>query len=220
MQKSKELEYIELLAEQYKEVTGIKNVDLKSKAFLSELNEWLSELKRMGQVYTHFLDSNNIDCKESSCVEVGKGEYDSVVKPYSTTVLTDMPISVSKNRIISSNFAVINGLPTIIKSTSSLLFHVPVPKKSFDTYMTQNPYSSELLEDWDEIHNQGHGNIAVGMYGSLNDKNREEKLYLLKSLRSKISPSCIFDSGTLDGNYYAVLSSDKSAKKIKKYFFK
>ena len=79
MQKSKKLEYIELLAEQYKEATGIKNIDLKSKAFLSELNEWLSELNRMRQVYTYFLDSNNIDYKESSCVEVGKGEYDSVV---------------------------------------------------------------------------------------------------------------------------------------------
>ncbi len=220
MQKTKHLEYIERLAEQYKAVTGVKSVDLKSKAFLSELNEWLSEIKKMGQVYTNFLDTNNIEYKDSSCVEVGKGEYDSVVKPYSTTILTEMPIGVPKNRVISSNFAVVNGEPTIIRSTSSLILSMKVPKKTINTYMTQNPYSKELLEDWDEIHNFGHGNIVVGMYGSLNDRDREEKLYLLKSLRSYISPSCKFDNGTLDGNYYAVLSSKKKEKKLKRFFFK
>ena len=131
-----DLEYIKRLAIQYKNAYDLKDIDLLSKSFLSELNEWIGELKKQGEDYTFFLYSLNINYKKLSVAEVGKGEYDSVVKPYNTSIITKMPITADNN-LINANFLVLDDGAKLLLDSHSFKFIV---SSNFSTYMTQNPY--------------------------------------------------------------------------------
>lgn len=218
MSKVSEYEYIKYLAEQYALANGIKNIDLNSKAFLSEFNEWLGEVKRMSELYPSFLDSLDVNYNIVSAAEIGKGNYDSAFKNFQTTIITDMPISVDKKRLVSSHFAVIDDEPTIINRTDSFFFHIPISPKKIATYLTQNPYYPELIEDWEKLSNKCGNSIVVGMYGRLIDKDREKKINNLKMLRDKLELDSKIVQATFDGNYYAALFTKKKTKFLSKFF--
>ena len=69
--------------------------------------------------------------------------------------------------------------------------------------MTQNPYDFSKLYNLSDIHNSGRGRIVFGVYGSVNDKDREKKIKEFNKIALKftLSPS---------GKYYAYIMNDES----------
>ena len=74
--------YMDVLKDQYQKATGVKNIDLKSSACLSEVKNWaINRKETSGVLFTKFLlDINKIDYQTSHTIEVGKGVFDTVVR--------------------------------------------------------------------------------------------------------------------------------------------
>ncbi|MDY5928964.1 MAG: hypothetical protein SPJ27_02885, partial [Candidatus Onthovivens sp.] len=81
--------YLSLLIEQFKQANNIKNVDINSQAFISEFSEWIKLRQDVSKNYLALLEYMELS-KFADCdtVEVGKGRYDTVVKPFNTTIIT------------------------------------------------------------------------------------------------------------------------------------
>lgn len=81
--------YLSLLIEQFKQANNIKNVDINSQAFISEFSEWIKLRQDVSKNYLALLEymelSKFADCDTA---EVGKGRYDTIVKPFNTTYYT------------------------------------------------------------------------------------------------------------------------------------
>ncbi len=78
--------------------------------------------------------------------------------------------------------------------------------------MTQNPYTIYDLEYWDKLHNRGIHNIIVGMYGNIYDKDKEEKLDLMRNLFQKLDEEVITDYEILSDEYFCVIGSKRNIK--------
>ena len=81
--------YISLLIEQFKQATGIKNVDINSQSFMLEFSEWIKSRHSISNNYLDLLEYMELSqISYPDTVEVGKGQYDSIVKPFNTTIIT------------------------------------------------------------------------------------------------------------------------------------
>jgi len=79
--------------------------------------------------------------------------------------------------------------------------------------MTHNPYEGVQIMDWSELHNSGC-NITVGVYGSVNDRDIDEKIKRISSLTDHIYNEYCEDFVTDRGMYFYALSSSKNVKKL------
>ena len=55
--------------------------------------------------------------------------------------------------------------------------------------MTQNPYTTIEIRNWEDLHNSGESDIIVGVYGSIYDKDIESKLKQIQELEEKLNGS-------------------------------
>lgn len=218
MSKIIEEQYLKRLAVQFAEAEGITSIDMNSKTFLNEFNIWLGEIKNMCELYPGFLDSMNVKYDGIDCAEVGKGEYDSAFSDYKTTIISEMPIDVDDDRLVVANFVVMDDKPTLVNKSESIFFHVPISKKKIQTYLTQNPYYPELIEDWERMASENGNDIVLGMYGRLIDKDREKKITMLEKIRDRLTVESKFENDVFDGNYYAALFTKKKTKFLSRFF--
>ena len=206
------------LLNQFKTTMGIKTIDIHSKAFQNDFKEWLRLRQMQGYRYMDFLYELNNSVIERTTAEVGKSRFDTVVVPFDTTIISpyDYKSFPARERII----------PATLLAFSEPLLYFPDSKKaklecfstrSIDTIMTQNPYSRESISGYENLHNSGNIDIAVGAFGSIYDKNIKENLEMLKSLRQKISDGEYRVDYNHDGDiYFIALISDRARyRKIK-----
>lgn len=211
---SMNLIYIRNLAEQYKMANGLSSIDLTSKAFLSELREWIIENQKMGVVYTELLNSMDLNFKNSSTAEVGKGEYDSVVKPFNTSIITEMPINL-KGRVDNADFIVTDEGPRL-SVTSKYGLKYLVDPVDINNFMIQNPYDTRQLDEWQNLRNFFGRNIIIGMYGRTSDRDKFPKIRELERIKHKLRIPASVVTEQKDGNYYSVLATnDRIKPKIK-----
>lgn len=213
---------IETLLEQYKEINGINFLsinDLKREDIRQEFKEWLKERYKYGNRYLDFLYEMKQAILERTTAEVGKCEFDSLVIPFDTTIISPNSFESveDKGRIIGSKFIVYDGQPVLYFEITEQPKLVLLPEKRIDTFMTQNPYSPYSVKNWSDLHNGGYFDIAVGVYGSIYDKNIKENLEILKSLKEQM----ILDDYKFDLNrdgdiYYAAIVSDRKEKQYVK----
>ena len=211
-------DYMKLLIEQFKAATGTKNVDEESQEFILEFADWVRSRMKISNQYIKLLEYMDLEkFKESSTIEVGKGCYDSIVIPYQTTIVTpftDNFEGVNYDRLIRiEGLAQVKGEPTITYSTSAnKLVDVKIPPQ-VRTLMTQNPYTKASIKDWNVIHNKGNADIIVGIYGSVYDKDANDKLRHIETFAKDLDDSIILDTAVENDCYSVIVASDKKTKK-------
>lgn len=211
--------YLNNLIEQFKAATGVKNIDIHSKQFLSEFSEWIKSRQLMGEKYTIFLDYTGFRFADSNCAEIGKGYFDSVVTPFKTTIITSSKLTplVSSNRIISGNMRVYQGQPLLISKCKQTNKMDVIPNDIIHTFMTQNSYNPGLIRGWDDLHNSGKNDIILGLYGCIYDRDIEKRIKQLEQVREKLVYREYIENYSTDGdNYFYVIGSNSKIKKLYK----
>ena len=194
--------------EQYLLTMGIKNVNELSDEFLSEFYEWIIEYKKIGDEYLEFLNYLDFNYEDSRCVEFGKGKFDSLVIPFKTKIITkDKSIKgVNQDRIINGSLKVCYSEPLLIEDNKVDI----LSNKVFDihTFITQNPTSVNKILGLEDLHNSGFYNIILGIYGNNNDKNKNDKINLLKKIKERLNDLDYKDEyASFNGNYYYAIGS-------------
>lgn len=216
----KQMTYLNYLIEQFKQATGTKNIDINSQLFISEFSEWIRSRYNIGENYLDLLAYMELyRFSDPDTAEIGKGQYDSIVKPFDTTIIT--PYSegletLDQSRIITSDFGVFDDIPVLIKTNEKGIDHVnPITSTFTLTFMTQNPYTPEQIRNWEQLHNSGENNIIVGIYGSIYDKDIEQKINELQVLRDKLYESYKDEYIVRDDTYCYAIGSER--KVLRKY---
>lgn len=208
-------DYNKCIVKQFLDAIGSKVNEQKTTIeLLRELKDWLNYRKEIGKEYIMFLEELGLDYfKKSSTAEVGKGELDTLVKPFDTTLLTPYTFKLkNESRFLIGDLSVKGGIPLLKKETYEGLTQNEILRQNF-TFMTQNPYTPEKIQYWHQLHNNGY-NIIAGIYGNIYDKDFEEKIKLLNYLKRNLSDEYIIEN-LVNKDYYAFIIAS-SRKKIKK----
>lgn len=211
--------YLSLLIEQFKQANNIKNVDINSQAFISEFSEWIKLRQDVSKNYLALLEymelSKFADCDTA---EVGKGRYDTIVKPFNTTIITPhiSGLETLRNeRIINAELVVMGETPVLFGANKN---GKPISSSSNLTFMTQNPYTPIEIRNWEDLHNSGESDIIVGVYGSIYDKDIASKLKQIQELEEKLNGSYIREDAVVGDTYsYAIASKRKVKTLVKTY---
>lgn len=202
----------EELIKQFVLARGIKHTDLGSQSFLKEFSNWLKEQKEIGDKYISFISNFGLFNNSVRCAEVNKGIEDSVTLPYNTRLLSPY-IDINKisepSRVINANFFVYKNYNTPIISTKEVKMEV-IPSDKIKTYMTQNPYDSNMLNDWSCLHNSKRNNIVVGVYGKEYDKDKNEKKDMLLRFRKQLNNDFREIEYVLNDDYFCVIGSKEN----------
>ena len=203
------MDYTKKQVKEYEMVTGEK-YNPKSKESLDSFKSYLLKRHSIGKIYTDFLKYLRIPFQDISSAEIGKGEADSIVIPFYTTIISKYAYTfrnVDPSRLINADFSVKSGSILLRTNGNSLL----VPKSFLKNYMTQNIVEEGELQGWDSICNSGVANITVGAYGSIYDKDYALKLEILKQLKENIYNAKVKeDFATLNDYYFHVITTNNS----------
>lgn len=207
--------YLKNLVEQFKQATGTKNVDTNSQAFISEFSEWIKSRKLIGQDYTSFIeymDAHPSVISEES-VEIGKGKQDTIALDTGIHMITPYSEGIQRTdaEIITADFAVYKGTPIMIKHNKGENQVEAIDTQYVRRFLTHNPYEQSCIRDWEQLHNKGE-NITVGIFGSLYDKDIEEKIEQIKSLRDRMTNGSFKEDYITSGDSYCYAVS--SARKV------
>ena len=220
----KDMKYLKLLARQCYESQGKNAVNeqelLKSHVFSKDLAYWICERQLLGARYKEFLSYLGLDVTTSNVAEVGKGMYDTIVSDDNTTIITPYTY-IKKNqdvlnyRLLPLDHEVyMTGVNNKYKNKL-----IPVPT-NIDTFMTQNPYRSLELVNWDILHNCMDYDILVGIFGHIHDNDKLKKINMLRLLKQKLTSDIKVQYEIDRDAYYAAIYSDKNPLTKTKSFVK
>ena len=214
-------EYLYYLAMQYEKATGVKCKDLISVVYSKEFIDWLRKRRKMGEKYSNMLQEIGLlDLDDPYTVEVGKGFLDTLVKESSNAIITPYPkgfdIRIGKI-IISPGFKVNYGVPTSVACDD--VTEKNITSNHQLTFMTQNPYTSAHIKNWEQLHNSGNSEIIVGVFGDIHDEDKEEKARQLEVLERKMQGSLAKMKET-DGDTYLTVVASNPKLLLKKIYKK
>ena len=200
-------EYINYLIGQYKSARGLNYIDINSLEFKIDFDKWLKNNQDNGINYASLIFSLGIEFTDYKTAEVNKGELDSVVLPYNTTIISPYIKPNNRKDTFDNEFYIIDNKP-YYKHFNDKIFR----------YMTQNPYSITKKDykeifDWKNMHNNSKYEIVFGIYGNLYDEDRKEKIKKLEKLKKELNDNYIEEYDIFNDSYYYVLAS--KSKKIK-----
>ena len=205
------------LIEQFKKAKNIKPKNVYSKTFIKEFSYWLKQMKIIGDDYINYLNYLNLNYDDSTCAEVGKGEYDTLVKSFDTKIISynvGEITGVDKERLIKGNVKFENGNSYLSTMTNDHLINVKkISNLQVSTFMIQNPYSYKSLVGVADVHNSGNHNVILGVYGSLYDSDKYKKIEQLKLLKAQFTNDFIEEYDVYDDSYFYILSSLSSKKR-------
>ncbi len=208
-------EYLNNLIKQYSMAEGITKIDTQSRKFNNEFFDWINSRQSIAKKYVHFLDNMGLNFKEENCAEIGKGEFDTIVKPFNTTLITPAIImeAIDSNRIINGNMNVYEATPFLVRHVNGETQLKEISSDIIDTYMTQNPFTLKKISGWENLHNSRKYDIIVGIYGSTYDKDIKTKIKELKALRDKLSYEDFKEDYVISNdNYFYVIGSSRRIK--------
>ncbi len=202
------------LFNQFIAARGIENSDVYSDTLMRDFFDWIKERKTIGNKYLSHISDFGL-FRDSSCfAEVNKGVDDSVTLPCHTKLVSpyiDKSIIDNPERIVDGKFYIDKKHVLSIVSTKDIKLRV-ISNGEIMTYMTQNPYNSDMLDGWDVLHNSGRNDIIVGVYGNTYDCDRQEKIENLLLFKKKLNHVREFDYTFCDEYFYAIGSSSRRPK--------
>lgn len=208
--------YLKNLIEKFRNAKGLKSIDTNSIEFMQEFQLWIKEQQNIGKDYIDFLDYLGLNFRESSCVEVGKGDYDTIVAPYETSLITTaLPLfTVDESRVLIGNLRVYGSMPLLSRRMKDKNLIDVVPK-DIKTYMIHNPSSIRTILGWENLHNSGRSNIIMGIFGSLYDNDIEYKIKELQIIKERlVSDDFKEDYVTDNGHYFYTIASNRPIKEM------
>lgn len=212
--------YLNKLIEQFKSATGFKNVDVNSREFIEEFCEWLVKYRKIMKDYTSFVEQMEVHPtvigRES--VEIGKGIFDSIALDIGDYMITPYfeGIKRTDSGIINADFYVYAGAPTIIRHNKGGDQLEIVNTQYIRRFITHNPYEQSCIRNWEQLHNVGE-NITVCIFGSIYDKDIEQKTRQIDALRDSMTDNSFKEDYTTEkDNYYYVVSSTRKVKVLEK----
>ena len=212
-------EYLIKLIKQFKQAIGIKHVDINSEEFVTEFSEWIRARQKIGAKYCSFIEYMGVNPEiGNSSVEIGKGKLDSIVLDTDIPMITPYSDIIDRpsDEIITAEFRVYNGTPMIIKDGKLQMLDT----EYIGRFITQNPYESSCLINWEQLHNRGD-NISVGIYGSIYDEDISKKIRQIESLKSNLTGDSFKEEYATEGDsYYYAISSDRVNKSLTKTIIK
>lgn len=209
--------YFRNLVEEFVRANGIKSSDINSNEFIKDFYEWIKQRNLIGLQYTYFLEYLGFDFKTNNCAEVGKTNYDSVVLPYNTLIISPVASSfdsIYDSRVIAGNMKVSNYEPTLVKSKNS---NYEIPRSAINTYMTQNPFFISDLNGWDYLHNMRKNDIIVGIYGNIYDKDIDKKIKQIDLFKNQLDDEYESEYALLGENYFYAVGTKRLTKNYSKY---
>ena len=186
--------YILKLIVQYTKATYNQNHDN------SEFIEWLSEYIKVTKEYSEYIDYLGIDLNSASLAEVEKGYFDSIVSE-NTSIISTYGDTLNKE----NSQLVINDNDIAILKRGILMY-----PDEIELFITHNPYSSDLINNWDKIHNNLGKNICIGIYGKIYDKNIKDKIELIKQFKTKLNNEIKINYDTKFDNIFCTIISDRN----------
>ncbi len=196
--------YLKNLIAQFKSATGNKHAEANSKEIVEEFFSWLTERKDILDEFKYLLFFMDIDYGHPMTAEVGKGITDSAVTENNkTTIITPYTFGMKKgmkNTIIKGDL--------IYVPENYTKRNLSFGNKPIDSFMTHNPYNEKNIMGWDELHNKYNYQITLGAFGKTYDKDKEEKIAMLKRIRDNLEGSYKEESVRINDNYLYVVSTD------------
>ena len=175
------------LFEQFRKAYGLKKLSVKDPVAVKAFFDWLDEEKKyQNEFYLKLLSQLNVDYKTDHTVEVGKTINDSLVVPYETKIITDRPEGFEENRILIGNLHFFGNFPSLVQEDNNFVHSYPLD--FYTTFMTQNPYHIKDLNGWEKFP-VNYQNIAVGVYGDVNDADKENKEKAINNFYKQIDKS-------------------------------
>lgn len=214
-------ELINKLFEEFKHVNGLKETE-KFQNHSSQFKEWISIQQTYLTQYIVFLKEIGID-KEDLLAELNKCEYNSVVPHLINDGFNAISITKTKNAFNDNHVPCYNGNLTIYKNLPMVIYQTVVEMKSnpncynglnndISVFMTQLPNIDKSEIDI-LIKTSDNKTIIVGTYGSLRDKNYEQKIKQCSNIRDRLGSKSIVKSELFYGDnrdyYYIVKSTPK-----------
>lgn len=198
------MDYLTQLFNQFNQSRGYKNIDLNSENYTEEFYHWLYELRKQTYEYLKFSESTKVELSSENYIELNKGKYDTLFK-HGSHISTYADTLGEANK----DFIVYQGEP-YIKSGSII-----TKGQVVDTYFTQNPFTTVDVAQLGMLHNNGYF-MCIGMFGKNKDKNKQQKIYQLKSLISSTNDNYDFNYETNNDDYYCILSTKRNVKELVK----
>lgn len=208
-------EQVKYLFQQYIMANGLKikdcnkilNSDFYHRLQLfNDFTYWSNNRQQIGEKYVEFINYLGVDITPTTA-EVGKFIRDSITLPYDNKIITKYKEGLPNKRVIEGTLKVFNGQPIIEEKRQFV--------REIDTFITQNPYSQKEIIKWQDLHDFGRYNIALGVYGNFIDKDKEEKLYMLKKFKEKINKNDYNMEYDTNGDIYMAAFVSNQNDKVK-----
>lgn len=204
-------QYSNYLIEQFVEAEGMKN-DLKLPEIVNELKHWLEHQKKHIILYKKALKELNVPYDNIYCAELGKGTEDSIVYIQETTTMITPYIATknqtSKNIILPFDIKIKEGHIILKREEGTKIIN------GFNRYITQNPYIPSDLEKWVQLHLKNQP-ITIGVYGKTADKNRDQKIKLIKNIKEKSYANFIYIENEVYQDTYVSIFTTKPSQQEK-----
>ena len=206
--------YLNNIIEQYQKATGNKKIDLSSVSFREELDSWLNYRNKIGYTYRSLLNYMNLEYSNQMTAELGKGLVDSIVsKNGTTTLITPFTYGLDKkqgNKIIRGNIRYVS------KNTKHKSIDQEDSVSFIDSFMTQNPYYQQELDIFEAMHNTGQYDIIVGIFGTNYDKDKDNKIRLLREFKDRLNKNYKEKYIKFNDNYCYTIATKHKVKSNKK----
>lgn len=202
-----EKQYSNFLIQQFVNANEFDNKK-KLPELANDFKIWLEVQKEYLKIYNQALKDLEVPYDNVYCAEIGKGSFDSVVLDETATTIITPYIKNDednkKNIILPFDVKIINGVVTLQKEEHPKIIN------GFNRYMTQNPYTKQHLNGWAHLHLNNQP-ITIGVYGKITDKDREQKLNLIKSVKEQLESNFLFlENEIYQDTYISILSTKPS----------
>ena len=188
--------YLTLLYQQFCDAYGFK---YDSEHFKDDklFAKWIIENKNIGNIFFRYLRDLGV-FDSHAAIETDKGVFDTLEndKIVTSSLFYTSPSNARSKIVIKDN------KPFLFKNEFiDLLNH--------DMLFTHNPYSSDLVESWDKVHNNGIYSINLGVYGKTTDEDAKAKIKFIEDFAKKLDGGFVQYKDTNKDMYFSGVISDR-----------
>lgn len=189
-------EFFYYIIKQYVSIRGITH---ESQFNDDEFIKYLKTLDSQTKSYRDYLSYLGIEINTPNTIELDKSLFDSVA--LSNTLIVSKYVSTTLESLgLTKKSLIIENDEVIIISKNGM-----VDRPSVDTLITHNPYLPIDVSIFNQFAQSRR--IAIGIYGSIYDKDKEFKLTEMKELSKKIIVPLDIEYDISDQNYFLVMTN-------------
>lgn len=192
--------YLAMLYIQYCKANGIKDESFDFNNLSYEFLEWIARNELLvDEYYKYLLALGYLDNKTVALIDKGRYDY---IKGDNITLISLFAPTLN---LPMSDLLITNSLDVISENNNGPLLQ--------DIILTYNPYFDFLIEtNWPIIHNSQLRDISIGVFGSIYDKDREEKIKFIKEMSEKMDDDHRINYDTDNDKYFYTLNSKRKIK--------